>query len=105
MERSCLTRFLPRLPQEALARAIKQCEIEKEKPDALQQEPLQCSVANDLLTIGKTQTPLYRKGNQAKVPDVIFYDNDQVRILNFYLIILPSIGTFYFYFLLSTCVF
>jgi len=71
---------LPRLPQEALARAIEQCDIEKETPDSLQQETLQCSVNNDLLTIGKTKAPLYHKGNQAKVPDVIFYDNDQVCI-------------------------
>ena len=81
VERSCLTKFLPRLPQEALARAIKQCEIEKETTDA-SKEPLQCLVNNDMLTIGSTTAPLYRKGNQAKVPDVVFYNNDQVYAIN-----------------------
>ena len=43
---------------------------------------LQCSVHDGILTIGQTSTPLYQAGNQAKVPDVVFYDNPQhIRIL------------------------
>lgn len=43
---------------------------------------LKCLVDNEILTIGKTSTPLYAKGNQAKVPDVLFFDNDQVKLLH-----------------------
>ena len=77
MERACLSRFLPRLPQEALFKAMKQCGLEK--PDAPSETNSICSVEEGYLTIGQTRTRTYQHGNQAKVPDVVFYDTDQVR--------------------------
>ena len=39
---------------------------------------LSCSVKDGVLTIGQTEAHLYEKGNQAKIPDVVFYDTNQV---------------------------
>lgn len=41
---------------------------------------LSCSVHEGILTIGQTKTQLYQKGNQAKIPDVVFYDTEQVLL-------------------------
>lgn len=77
VERACLTRFLPRLPQEALIKAIEESEIFKETTTPTENQMLRCSVEDGMLTIGRTTTPIYNLGNQAKVPDVVFYDTDQ----------------------------
>lgn len=42
---------------------------------------MHCSVVDGKLTIGRTSTAIYNHGNQAKVPDVVFYDTDQVESL------------------------
>lgn len=77
MERACLWRFLPRLPQEALLKAMKECGLERcDGPS--EANSLQCQVNDGYLTIGQTKAPVYQKGNQAKVPDVVFYDTNQV---------------------------
>lgn len=78
MERSCLFKFLPRLPQEALSKAMTSCGIEKMDSNAAGKSSLSCTVKDGVLTIGQTEAQLYQKGNQAKVPDVVFYDTDQV---------------------------
>ena len=45
-------------------------------------ETLSCSVRDGVLTIGQTQTPLHQTEYQAKVPDVVFYDNNQhIRVM------------------------
>ena len=42
-------------------------------------EDLSCSIRDGMLTIGHTTTQVYQpRGNQAKVPDVVFYDTNQV---------------------------
>lgn len=62
------------------------CGVEKMAPATSGESQMSCSVHEGTLTIGQTKTELYRNGNQAKVPDVVFYDTDQVREV---LIILP----------------
>lgn len=80
VEKACLARFLPRIPQEALYKAMEKNGIFKS--NFLQSnEELSCNVHDGVLTIGQTSTPLYQKGNQTKVPDVVFYDTKQVFVL------------------------
>lgn len=81
VERACLSRFLPRLAQEALVKAMEQSGLKKGDRES-ETGILPCFVHDGMLTIGKTQTALYRTENQAKVPDVVFYDNSQhIRVM------------------------
>jgi len=74
-----LSRFLPRLPQEALFKAMEQSDITKpQSTESSDGTYMACSVEKGVLTIGQTTVPIYNQGNQAKVPDVVFYDTDQV---------------------------
>lgn len=68
---------MPRIPQEALLKAMKECGLEKCN-NTSEANQLQCRVDDGYLTIGQTKAPLYQQGNQAKVPDVVFYDTEQV---------------------------
>lgn len=76
VERTCLSKFLPKLPQEALFKAMQACGIKKATTSGTSQ--LTCVVRNGMLTLGTTNVEVYEKGDQAKVPDVVFYDTQQV---------------------------
>lgn len=77
VERTCLSKFLPRLPQEALFKAMKLCGIEKATSESGESQ-LSCSVEDGVLKLGQTKTKIYEQGNMTKVPDVVFYDTNQV---------------------------
>uniref|UniRef100_A0A0P6CK90 von Willebrand factor A domain-containing protein 8 n=1 Tax=Daphnia magna TaxID=35525 RepID=A0A0P6CK90_9CRUS len=82
VERTCLSQFLPRLPQEALRRAMESCGIEKTAPFETSDSQLCCVVKNGVLTIGETKAKIYQQGNLAKIPDVVFHDTRQhLRVL------------------------
>lgn len=73
-----MSQFLPRLPQEALRRAMTSCGIEKTAPLETNDFQLCCSVNDGILSIGKTKAKIYQQGNLAKIPDVVFHDTSQV---------------------------
>ncbi|KAI9565843.1 hypothetical protein GHT06_009640 [Daphnia sinensis] len=82
VERTCLSQFLPRLPQEALRRAMESCGIEKTASLETRDSQLCCTVKNGILTIGETKAKIYQQGNLAKIPDVVFHDTRQhLRVL------------------------
>lgn len=40
---------------------------------------LLCYVENGVLVIGQTKIKLYDRGNKAKIPDVVFFDTNEVK--------------------------
>ncbi len=81
VERTCLSKFLPKLSQEALCKAMETCGIERNAPVKLGDSQLSCSTHDGMLTIGETTTKVYQQGNQAKIPDVVFYETNQVSLV------------------------
>ena len=41
-------------------------------------------IRNNVLHIGKTAVPVYNPENRTKVPDVLFYENAQVKYFEFW---------------------
>lgn len=56
---------------------MKLCGIEKATSESGESQ-LSCSVEDGVLKLGQTKTKIYEKGNMTKVPDVVFYDTNQV---------------------------
>ena len=57
---------------------MKSCGMEKATQVESGDSQLTCSVEGGVLKLGQTKTKIYEQGNMAKVPDVVFYDTDQV---------------------------
>ncbi len=79
VERTCSSKFLPKLPQKALFKAMETCGIERNAPVGDSQ--LSSSTHDGMLIIGETTTKVYQQGNQAKIPDVVFYETNQVCLI------------------------
>uniref|UniRef100_A0A7N6B8M4 von Willebrand factor A domain-containing protein 8 n=1 Tax=Anabas testudineus TaxID=64144 RepID=A0A7N6B8M4_ANATE len=68
-----ITRFLPSLARASLEKNLANCSIQ----DPAEPFHYQCTVKDNVLTIGNVSTPIYNPSVKMKVPDVLFYDNPQ----------------------------
>nr|CAI5818605.1 unnamed protein product [Callosobruchus analis] len=75
LQETFMIKFLPPLTKQALEKTITNVGISSSyiKED----EPVECSVKNGILTIGNSSIPVYQGGNLTKVPDILFYDVPQ----------------------------
>jgi len=76
-------RFLPKLAAAGLQKELVDAEIHiQTDSDVLADEiPRTCEVKDGSLMIGQTIVSVHSPDNQTKVPDVVFYDTPQVRVV------------------------
>ncbi|KAJ3592119.1 hypothetical protein NHX12_007248, partial [Muraenolepis orangiensis] len=67
VNKACLSRFLPSLARSSLQKNLSNCSIQKSPAPAEVTANLRCKVS----------APVYNPGQKMKVPDVLFYDNEQ----------------------------
>ncbi|CAL8266675.1 unnamed protein product [Lota lota] len=77
VNKACLSRFLPSLARASLQKSLSDCSIQKTPEPAESTSNLNCTVKDGVLTIGSVSAPIYNPGEKMKVPDVLFYDNEQ----------------------------
>ncbi|CAL8321307.1 unnamed protein product [Merluccius merluccius] len=77
VNKACLSRFLPSLARASLQKNLSNCSIQKTPEPAESTANLSCTVKDGVLTIGSVSTPIYNPTEKMKVPDVLFYDNEQ----------------------------
>uniref|UniRef100_A0A8D1YX47 von Willebrand factor A domain-containing protein 8 n=1 Tax=Sus scrofa TaxID=9823 RepID=A0A8D1YX47_PIG len=79
--KACLARFLPSLARLALEKNLADAAIEISTDKNLEPEleDYKCEVTSGSLKIGAVSAPIYNAHEKMKVPDVLFYDNIQVR--------------------------
>lgn len=80
--KACLARFLPPLAKQGLDRVLTNAGLSVDAAQPLS-EPVRCEVKDGKVYIGKTEIKVFQTGDsQVKVPDTLFYDNQQhARIL------------------------
>ncbi|CAH1987082.1 unnamed protein product [Acanthoscelides obtectus] len=75
LQETFMIKFLPSLTKQALEKTITNVGI---VPSYIKEdEPVECSVKDGILTIGNSSIPVYQGGNLTKVPDILFYDVPQ----------------------------
>nr|XP_023681264.1 von Willebrand factor A domain-containing protein 8 isoform X2 [Paramormyrops kingsleyae] len=78
VNKACLSRFLPSLARSALQKNLANCSIEDgPDPGSTQNLDLSCEIKDGILRIGKASLPVYNPHEKMKVPDVLFYENEQ----------------------------
>jgi len=84
VHKACLSRFLPHLTRSSLTDALSSCELPSEPAPTkhLTLENIDCKVENGKLKIENVVYPVYGTNkshdeSQAKVPEILFYDNAQ----------------------------
>ena len=77
-------RFLPSLAREALEKEMSTIGIlNNAAAEATVDEKAKvaCSIADGILTIGKTSTKIYNPATKTKIPETLFYDTNQNVLL------------------------
>ena len=77
-------RFLPSLAREALEKEMSTIGIvNNAAAEAAVDEKAKvaCSIADGILTIGKTSTKIYNPATKTKIPETLFYDTNQNVLL------------------------
>ncbi|XP_074632889.1 von Willebrand factor A domain-containing protein 8-like isoform X1 [Acropora palmata] len=81
IHKACLARFLPRLAASSLEKVLNDSEIQVNKESSEQQQVnvnnFVCEIRDSMVHIGQTTVPVYNPENRTKVPDVLFYENQQ----------------------------
>lgn len=80
-------RFLPRLAQQALEEEMEAIGVKKTSAVHTiegMDEATTCEIKDGVLRIGGTTVSVHDAENKMKVPDVLFYENPQVRHIFFY---------------------
>uniref|UniRef100_A0A8C6JZL1 von Willebrand factor A domain-containing protein 8 n=1 Tax=Melopsittacus undulatus TaxID=13146 RepID=A0A8C6JZL1_MELUD len=79
INKACLSRFLPNLARSALHKNLQDCGIETSPDDTkkLEEKHYTCEINNGILKIGSVTMPIYNSAEKMKVPDVLFYENEQ----------------------------
>lgn len=89
VQRTFLAKFLPNLARRALEGASTKLGIEPEQRFGIfgKTEPkVNCTLSENVLTIGNTSTEIYKTDALSKVPDILFYDVPQhMRLLEWLL--------------------
>ncbi|CAN8023758.1 unnamed protein product [Ixodes persulcatus] len=79
--KACLAQFLPPLAKQALERELQNAGLDVKTmpvPKAL----VRCEVKDGMVVIGDTKMDVYKAGDsQVKVPDTLFYDNQQHAVV------------------------
>lgn len=73
-------RFLPLLTKQMLEKTLYSCSVQPMSSD-LEDSSIKCTYDDDNLTIGNTTVLRYKTDASSKVPNILFYDLPQVRIL------------------------
>ncbi|XP_064614845.1 von Willebrand factor A domain-containing protein 8-like [Liolophura sinensis] len=80
IQKSCLSRFLPRLARTALEQSLEEADILKPQQQVTMEaveRSVTCEVKDNILRIGNTEVSVYNPENRMKVPDILFYENPQ----------------------------
>lgn len=73
-------RFLPQLTKQMLEKTLFSCNIQPISTD-FDGSSIKCKYDDDNLIIGNTTFPRYKTDASSKVPNILFYDLPQVRML------------------------
>ncbi|KAM3861847.1 von Willebrand factor A domain-containing protein 8 [Diretmus argenteus] len=76
VNKACLSRFLPSLARASLQKNLANCSVQ-DTPDHEHIRNRTCTVKSGVLTIGSVSAPIHNPSEKMKVPDVLFYDNEQ----------------------------
>ncbi|XP_068732159.1 von Willebrand factor A domain-containing protein 8-like [Montipora capricornis] len=81
IHKACLARFLPRLAAASLQKVLHDSGIHMSKEASEQQQVngdnFVCEIKDGKVHIGQTTVQVYNPENKTKVPDVLFYENQQ----------------------------